>query len=234
MVSVSRWATSQRERVRLLFKVWSRVYDSALFQAPFFGLIHRRILARAALEPPPQAVLDVGCGTGELLRQLAHHAPEATLVGLDLSPEMLARARRKLHPEREALTLGNVYELPFASGSFDLITSTISSHYYLEIDRALSELARVCRPGGVLLIASMTNGPLHLLPGPWRSEVGAWNARFRSPPVQRAALEAAGFSVEHLEPLVGPAALAHCRRLSPSSSSDSAPSRRSNRSFSRR
>jgi ubiquinone/menaquinone biosynthesis C-methylase UbiE len=87
-------------------------------------------------------VLEVGCGTGLILSRLAPYASRA--YGLDLSPKMLRGARdRKLE-----VVLGSATHLPFANDSFDLVCSFKVLAHVPDIARALSEIARVTRPGG--------------------------------------------------------------------------------------
>lgn len=95
-----------------------------------------------------QTILDAGCGTGAILKQLG--SPERN-VGVDLSEEALLFCRqRALHNVQKA----DIAALPFASGSFDaVICSSVLYHEWVkDVDRAVCELARVLRPGGILLI----------------------------------------------------------------------------------
>jgi len=90
-------------------------------------------------------VLEVGCGTGLLLRQIARFA--RTARGVDLSPGMLAHARERGLDVVE----GSVTALPFADASFDVACSFKVLAHVEPIDLALSEMARVVRPGGYVL-----------------------------------------------------------------------------------
>lgn len=90
-------------------------------------------------------VLECGCGTGLILERIQEHARRA--VGIDLSPGMLERARARGLDVRE----GSVTELPFADASFDLTCSFKVLAHVPDIGRALAEMARVTRPGGVML-----------------------------------------------------------------------------------
>ena len=96
-------------------------------------------------------VLDVGCGTGELLRQLRTKYPGATLAGLDPVEEMLVVARSKL-TGREDLRVGYADALPWHRGSFDVVVSCNMFHYITHPVAALTEMARVVRPGGALVL----------------------------------------------------------------------------------
>src|SRR5687767_11084252 len=83
--------------VKLLFRVWSPIYDHPLFQRPFFRRIHAAVLdAIDVTTPAPRALLDLGCGTAQLTRDLASRFPGAAVVGADLSGDMLRTARRHL------------------------------------------------------------------------------------------------------------------------------------------
>ncbi len=90
-------------------------------------------------------VLEVGCGTGLVLRRLAPIASRA--VGVDLSPGMLARARARGLDVVE----GSATELPFPDASFDVAVSFKVLAHVPDLARALAEMARVVRPGGVIV-----------------------------------------------------------------------------------
>ena len=96
-------------------------------------------------------VLDVGCGTGELLRRLRAKYPHAVLAGLDPVAEMLAVAREKLSGT-EDLRIGYADALPWDAGTFDVVVSCNMFHYITHPVAALREMARVLRPGGVLVL----------------------------------------------------------------------------------
>jgi ubiquinone/menaquinone biosynthesis C-methylase UbiE len=96
-------------------------------------------------------VLDVGCGTGELLRRLRAKYPEAVLAGLDPVAEMLAVARDKLSG-KEDLRIGYADSLPWNSGTFDVVVSCNMFHYISHPVEALREMTRVLRPGGSLVL----------------------------------------------------------------------------------
>jgi ubiquinone/menaquinone biosynthesis C-methylase UbiE len=114
---------------------------------------HRRLLDEARIEPGHR-VLEIGCGTGNVLLRAARTHPLATLVGLDPDPAALTRARHKATRKGLDIQLdrGFAGELPYPDGSIDRVLSAYMFHHLpaAEQARALSEVRRVLRPGGSL------------------------------------------------------------------------------------
>lgn len=109
---------------------------------------------------PHGAILDVGGGPGFLWRDLSHLEGARRVVHTDLSPGMVATARRSIEDDRFAFLVANAEALPFAGGSVDVVVANHMLYHVPHVDRALSEFARVLRPGGRLLAA--TNGSRHM------------------------------------------------------------------------
>ena len=113
--------------------------------------------AAGASKAQPLRVLDVACGTGHFLRMLGAALPqEAKFYGIDLSPHYIARAREVLPRELDvSLICDNAERLPFLDGTFDAATSLFLLHEVPADVRArvLSEMARVVRPGGLVVVA---------------------------------------------------------------------------------
>jgi ubiquinone/menaquinone biosynthesis C-methylase UbiE len=100
-------------------------------------------------------ILDVACGTGRTLRQLARTHPRARLTGVDLSPAYIKLARKRLADVDEVtLAVENAESLPWADATFDIATSVYLFHELPRKARrnAMRELHRVVRPGGLVVI----------------------------------------------------------------------------------
>jgi ubiquinone/menaquinone biosynthesis C-methylase UbiE/DNA-binding transcriptional ArsR family regulator len=110
------------------------------------------------------AYLDLGTGTGRILELVAPRASRA--VGIDLNGEMLTLARARI--ERASLAhvqvrRGDLFELPYADDSFELITVHQVLHYLEDPSAAVAEAARVLKPGGRLVIADFAPHALEFL-----------------------------------------------------------------------
>jgi len=140
------------DAVRRMFDRIAPVYD-AMNRTMTAGLDRRwrRITAEAVVRPG-DVVLDACCGTGDLAIACARAGGRVT--GLDFSERMLERAGRKA-PELE-WSEGDLLALPFADESFDVTTVGFGVRNVEDLDRALSELRRVLRPGGRVAVLEIT------------------------------------------------------------------------------
>lgn len=118
---------------------------------------------------PVRSALDVGCGTGELARALAHRYRDARVLASDFTRPMLARARAdrgsRALGDRLSFAAANAGRLPFADGQFDLVTNAFVARNLSDLSGSFAELRRVLRPGGVLLTLEITEPRS----GTWRS-----------------------------------------------------------------
>lgn len=127
---------------------------SGTYDDGWLGRMHQDIAARTAdlavaAGGRARRVLDVGCGTGILLRRLAHRLPEADeLVGIDAAEGMIAIAKSKENDLRLRFLNGVAEELPFPDASFDLVVSTTSFDHWQDQGEGLAECARVLAPNG--------------------------------------------------------------------------------------
>lgn len=111
-----------------------------------------------ALDPPPgAAVLQVGFGPGQALEMLARKVPLSLVAGIDHSPLMVARARRRLNGRRGDaaldLRVGEAGDLPFPDERFDLAFAVNAFHLWPDPERGLAEMTGVLKPGGDLVLS---------------------------------------------------------------------------------
>ena len=118
------------------------------------GLDARQIAVEEVLRGAPERVLEVGCGEGELAERLA--AVVSEVVAIDQSPRMVELTRERGVDAR----VGDVQELPFPDDSFDAVLAAWMLYHVADLDRGLSEVRRVLRPGGRFV--ATTNSADHL------------------------------------------------------------------------
>jgi SAM-dependent methyltransferase len=106
----------------------------------------------ASLEPDPRSLLDIGCGSGALLRLAAGHFPAARRAGIDSSEDAI------LHADGAGAELVQACaeRIPFADRTFDVVISVLRYHCWADHEDGLREIARVLAPGGALVLADRT------------------------------------------------------------------------------
>ena len=112
-------------------------------------------LVAAVVSAAPRRVLEVGCGWGELAEWVADETG-AEVTAIDLSPRMVELASERGIDAR----VGDVQELEFADETFDVVVAAWMLYHVPDLDRGLTEIARVLRPGGTFVAS--TNSRLHL------------------------------------------------------------------------
>jgi ubiquinone/menaquinone biosynthesis C-methylase UbiE len=167
---------------------------AARYEEGWRGRLHHDIADRTALAAvsvvgAPQRVLDLGCGTGYLLRLLARQWPQATeLAGIDPAPAMIVAADGLTLDDRLDFRIGEAERLPYSDAFFDLVVSTTSFYHWADQQAGLRECARVLVPGGHLVVVDRFS-PL-LIP----TLAGGRRARARTRGRADQLLVAAGFS----------------------------------------
>ncbi len=170
------------------FNQWSSTYDESWMQRRFFDKVHQKLLTVVAGMvgvKQPAVILDVGCGTGKLLRRARSYWPQAQVIGVDAAEGMIEVARREL-PEG-TFYRGVAENLPMPDASVDVAISTISFHHWRDQKEGVREVARVLQPGGYFFLADIA------LPT-WLAKV-VRNTRFHSRAELRAYFEQAGLVV---------------------------------------
>ena len=152
------------------------VWDAASYQPIALKIMDMtEDLIRAVDPRPAQRVLDLACGTGNGALVAARR--ECEVVGFDYAPSLIDRAHKRA--DAEGLTvdfrIGDVQELPFDDGSFDVVVSLFGVMFAPDQEKAASELLRVCKPGGKIGLISWP-------PEGYASEFLQAHARYNPPP----------------------------------------------------
>ncbi|WP_342640910.1 class I SAM-dependent methyltransferase [Rhodoligotrophos ferricapiens] len=141
----------KEDAVRRAYARWAPVYDMT------FGLIADYGRARTvdAINRRSGRVLEVGVGTGI---SLPRYKRDLKITGVDLSPEMLARARSRVEEKGldnvEALREMDAAELDFEDGAFDIVVAMYVMTVVPDPEKVMRELSRVCKPGGEVIIVN--------------------------------------------------------------------------------
>lgn len=138
------------------FDEWASRYDAEIReQVPRYDEIHDTVVSLLALRPP-RRVLDLGVGTGFTVLRILDALPDANAVGVDVSQEMLERARQRLsaHEDRVQLRVADIAN-PEIDGRFDAIVSVLAVHHLWADEKRhlFSRLWEHLEPGGILIVA---------------------------------------------------------------------------------
>lgn len=134
------------------FEQWSPTYERSWMQRRIFDPAHAAALD--AVGGTPTAILDIGCGTGRLLRDAHARWPGAKLFGVDPAQGMIAVAR-ELTPDA-VLSVGTAEALPLPDTCVDLAITTLSFHHWRDQAAGLRQIARVLAPGGQLILVDVS------------------------------------------------------------------------------
>lgn len=155
-----------RQRVQAAFHRGAADYDQ---HTPVQQRVLARLLALLDTEPqlPRLRILDIGCGTGRLLKLLGTRFPQAELTGLDLAENMLHQAAERL-PSTVCLVQGDAEQLPFSDARFDLVVSSSTFQWLDPLSPCFKEVRRVLCPGGHFVFSMFGEGTLVEVGHSWR------------------------------------------------------------------
>ncbi len=160
-----------RYAVRFIYQRGAAIYDTVRQHVSASDeTLLLPVLARALVGRLHHTTLDVATGTGRVPLLLASQAWfDGVAYGLDFSPAMLAEAQAKAANMRRTasirLTHGEAGHLPWPDAHFDLVTCLESLEYFPRPRQALAEMARVLRPGGMLVVSKYPDNWARWLPG---------------------------------------------------------------------
>jgi malonyl-CoA O-methyltransferase len=160
-----------RGRLRAAFDRASAGYEAA---AGLQARVAAELLERlTAFEFAPRVVLDLGCGTGRVTRELRRRYRRALVIALDLSPGMLREARRNQPLWRRFARLNaDALRLPLADASVDLVFSSLVLQWCEPLEQAFAEVRRVLAPGGFFAFSTLGPDTLKELRAAWAEADG--------------------------------------------------------------
>jgi ubiquinone/menaquinone biosynthesis C-methylase UbiE len=139
-------------------------------RTPQMRWIRHFVISQAAVLKDHGEAVDLGCGAGQLVMEIAQKVPGLHMTGIDLSEKMLVDARQSAQrvgmEDRVDFRLGNVEEIPFPDQSLDLVISTASLHHWTDPLKVLNEINRVLKPGGAYYVFDLRRDmalPFYLL-----------------------------------------------------------------------
>lgn len=184
-----------KRRIAQSFGRAAATYDQA---AQFQRTVGNNLLARLPVDYQPDAVADLGCGTGYFTRALqARYA--RPVMGLDLAEGMLQFARNA-SPTCGPWITADAEALPLRAASQDLVFSSLALQWCPSLRTVLSEAQRVLRPGGCLAFSTLIEGSLGELRQAWERVDGFVHVnRFMPESELRRLLAGAGFAQHHCE-----------------------------------
>lgn len=151
--------TCEKKEIGTLFNRIAAHYD-VLNHLLSFGTDRCWMRKTVRKTEPCGQLLDVACGTGELSIQLVRHHKAKHVVGLDISKKMLQIGEEKIHKKNlhDAVTLqhGDAHAMPYENASFDAVTCAYGIRNFHDLQQGLSEMCRVVRPGGQLVILELS------------------------------------------------------------------------------
>jgi len=121
-----------------------------------FKLLHRKVISRLKKFNPSGKLVDIGCGSGNLITQIAEKLSKLNLVGVDISSEILEHAKKRVIEKKVDKKVefknGTVENLPFPNDSVDFIISSLSLHHWVNPIKAFKEIHRILKENGTFLI----------------------------------------------------------------------------------
>ncbi len=132
-----------------------RAYDR-ISRWPQFRALRQLVISELKKYRPRGVITDIGCGPGYLVSRLAATFTDITIIGVDISEEMIQKATQNLSAlgfsDRVSFRRGDIQQLPFDYNLLDFAVSTLSLHHWSDAKQAMKEIHRVLKPGGQFLI----------------------------------------------------------------------------------
>ncbi len=174
------------------FDKWAKSYDRFIFGWWMRG-VQDKLVSMLELKSRSK-VLDVGCGTGYLIMQIAKKVKKGKVIGIDFSSGMVEQAKRKLIQIKNVeVKQADVWKIPYKSSTFDYVLNTEALHHFVGPEKALKEISRVMKKNGVVAIADVNFPPLAVFNFLFKLEPGF--VRMYSEKEMKSLLKKAGLKV---------------------------------------
>ena len=154
------YKSPKKDQVEKMFDEIANSYDSLNH---FLSLGIDRLWRKSAIKylrkcSHPNTILDVATGTGDLALQMAKKMPKADITGIDISEGMLQIARQKAQKENRPMTFAkeDCDALSYPDDSFDAVTAAFGIRNFQNLEKGLSEMFRVLKPGGMFCVLELT------------------------------------------------------------------------------
>ncbi|MBD3216029.1 MAG: methyltransferase domain-containing protein [Candidatus Lokiarchaeota archaeon] len=125
-------------------------------KTPPFKLFRHKIVSKIRDMNPTGTIVDLGCGSGNLIVKIAKDIKDVELIGVDISSEMLQRAKKRAEKQNLdshiKFKTGSADSLPFSDNSINMIVSSLSLHHWEDPLKSLKEINRVLKNDGKLLL----------------------------------------------------------------------------------
>ncbi|QHC36254.1 dethiobiotin synthase [Komagataeibacter xylinus] len=159
---------TRKDSIAARFDMAQHYEQAARIQRIAATELARRIAA--AMSPhAPRRILEIGCGTGFLTRELRRLFPQAYITATDIAPGMLQRLARSMPDDAQLVLHRMDGEAPDLTGPFDLICSSLAMQWFADRKAALAALGRLLAPGGHMALATLCAGSFHQ----WRAAYDA-------------------------------------------------------------
>lgn len=143
-----------------------RAYDR-ISRWPQFKLLRWLIINELKSYHPNGILADIGCGPGYLISNMAKSLPHLSIIGVDISQDMVKKAAQNLSSlgfsEKVSFRQGDIQRLPFETNTMDFAISTLSLHHWSDPKQSIQEIYRVLKPGGQFLIFDLRRNSPKLL-----------------------------------------------------------------------
>lgn len=147
----------------------SKTYDqAAILQKAVGNHLLEKLKKLAFPQPTPQAIVDLGCGSGQLTQQLSLNFPKSSITAVDIALGMINFCQLNIQQDNIHWLCADAEQLPVKTGSCDFVFSNLMFQWSTNLQKLLQETARILKPNGILLFSTLGPNTLKELRHCWR------------------------------------------------------------------